>query len=88
MKVKTAIRNTPKRLCIWALIVAALLTIPLFFHWPWTWHDFVFGALMLFGSATVYEVTTRNMQNARHRLIVGGLIFIVLATIWVILATG
>ncbi|MBX4212262.1 hypothetical protein KW787_02285 [Candidatus Pacearchaeota archaeon] len=81
-------RNITKRLSVWAIIVAVVLMIPLLAKWPWTGSDFVFGAVMLFGSATVYELITRNMNNIRHRIAVGIVVFVILATIWVILATG
>ena len=81
-------RNITKRLGIWALIVAALLMIPLIAKWPWTLSDFIFGAIMLFGSATIYELVTRNMKNAKYRLAVGIAILVILAIVWVGAATG
>ncbi len=81
-------RNITKRLSVWAVLVAAVLTIPLFFQWPWTPGDFVFGAVVLFGFATVYELVTRNMKDSKHRMIAGAIVFAILAFVWVGAATG
>lgn len=81
-------RNITKRLAVWALIVAAVLMIPLLASWPWTTGDFVFGAVVLFGFATMYELITRNMQDPKQRMITGAIVFAVLAFFWVGAATG
>ncbi len=81
-------QNITKRLSVWAVIVAAVLTIPLLAKAPWTGSDFVFGAVLLFGSATVYELATRTMSNKNQRIAVGVAVFMVLAIIWVAAATG
>lgn len=73
---------------MWAIIVAAVLLIPLVTKAPWTGSDFVFGAILLFGSATVYELATRNMSNKNHRIAVSIAVLAVLAFIWVAAATG
>ena len=96
-------RNTAKRLVVWAIIVAALLVIPFLLmkfqiavHDPgsgseqvnWTVGDFIFAGVLLFGSATVYELATRNMSSSSRRFIVGAAVFVVLAIIWIGGATG
>lgn len=81
-------RNIKKRLSVWALIVAAVLLIPYFFMPLWTPGDFVFAAVVLFGSAFVYEMVTKNMANYNHRLTAGFIVAAVLAFIWVGAATG
>jgi hypothetical protein len=77
-----------RRLGVWALIVAAVLIIPLLGNWPWTGSDFVFGAVLLFGSATVYELATRNLKDNSRRFAIAFAVVIVLAFIWVGAATG
>ena len=84
----TSVRNTPKRLAIWAAIVAAILMIPLLAKFPWTGSDFIFAGVMLFGSATVYEFATRNMKNSTHRVLVALAVLLVLGFIWGLAATG
>lgn len=81
-------RNITKRLSIWAIIVAAVLMIPVVGRWPWDETDFIFGFVLLFGSASVYEFVTKKMIDKNQRMIVGTAIFIVLAILWVGAATG
>lgn len=81
-------QSTIKRLAVWAVIVAVVLMMPYLAKWPWTPSDFVFGAVVLFGSATVYELATRNMSNKNHRIAIGIAVCLVLAVIWVGAATG
>lgn len=81
-------RNIVKRLSVWALIVAAVLMIPLVAQWPWTGGDFVFGVVMLFGSAVIFELITRKMESKQQRIIVGAIVFVILAALWVLAATG
>lgn len=93
MKTKSAIveknaKNLPQRLGMWALLVAVLLTIPVFARWPWGSEDFVAASIMLFGSASIYELVTLQMSNKTQKLIAGSIIFVILTTVWVLLATG
>lgn len=81
-------RNITKRLTIWAFIVAGVLMIPLLAEAPWTKYDFIFGAIILFGTAFIYEITTRNMSNRNHRIITGIITAVILAFIWIGAATG
>lgn len=75
-------KNVAKRLSVWAGIVAAILAIPFFTKAPWTAGDYIFAGVVLFGSATVYEVTTRNIEDSRHRFAVGAAVAFVLMAIW------
>ena len=59
-----------KRLTVWALIVTAILLIPYLGKFPWTASDFIFSGVVLFGSAAVYEFTTKNMGSKTHRIAV------------------
>ncbi len=77
-----------KRLGVWAVIVAAVLMIPVIGNWPWTASDFALGFSLLFGSAIVYELLTRNTYDQNRRIAIGAAVFAVLAAIWVMLATG
>ncbi len=81
-------RNTRKRLTVWAIIVGAILMIPLVTRAPWTTGDFIFGAVVLFGCATVYELTTRNMCNKNHRIAVGVIVATTLVCIWGLAVSG
>lgn len=84
----TTQRNITKRLSLWAVVVAAILMIPLLANAPWTGGDFVFGTVVLFGLAIVYELATRNMSNIKYRAAVGaGVLFVIFLVIaWA--ATG
>ena len=68
-----------RRLSVWAIVVAALLMIPLLANAPWTRGDFVFGAIALFGAATVYELVTPHMSDKRHRIAVGVAVLVAIA---------
>lgn len=81
-------RNITKRLSVWAILVALILMIPLFANAPWTPGDFVFAAILLFGSAFVYEFATRNMINKNKRIVVGVVVLGVLLFVWAGAATG
>jgi cation transport ATPase len=75
-------KNIYKRLSLWALIVAAVLSIPYLAKFPWTMSDFVFAGVVLFGAATVYELTTKNLRNKTHRIAVGIGVATVIFFIW------
>jgi hypothetical protein len=86
-------RNITKRLSVWAIVVAAVLMIPLIAmrfttEVNWTAGDFIFGAIVLFGFAAIYEVATRNIVNKNDRIAVAVAVFLVLAFVWVGAATG
>ncbi len=74
--------NTTKRLGMWAALVASILMLPLLANAPWTISDFIFAGVVLFGSASVYEFTTKNMNNKTHRMVVGIGVLTVVLLIW------
>jgi hypothetical protein len=81
-------RNSTKRLSIWACVVAAILMIPYVAKFPWTGSDFVFAGVVLFGCASVYELTTRNMKDRNDRIMVAIAVLTVLIFIWGLAVTG
>ncbi|HEX6173631.1 MAG TPA: hypothetical protein VF089_06420 [Candidatus Binatia bacterium] len=86
-------QNITKRLRVWAIIVALLLLVPLVAmqftdEVVWTRSDFVVAGVLLFGSALVYELATRNMSHAKKRIAVGIVVVVVLLWLWAELAVG
>lgn len=82
--ITTPKRNIPKRITIWAGVVTAILMIPLITNAPWTGSDFIFAGIILLMCATVYELSTKNMSNVKHRASVaaGVILFIFLVMGW------
>lgn len=80
--------NIKKRLVSWLIVVVIFLTIPFFANWPWTGMDYLFGFVMLYGAACVYELATRNVIEKKKKIIVGISVFIILTVLWVGAATG
>ena len=54
----------------------------------WTLSDFVFAGTPLFGSGLAYSLITRKMSDSGHRIIVGIVVFIILALTWGAATTG
>lgn len=81
-------RNVVKRLGVWLLITGGILMIPLIANFPWTVSDFVFGFILLFGSASAYEMLTRSMADGGRRARIGLAVLFVLLFLWVGGATG
>lgn len=86
-------RNVKKRLGVWAVVVAVILSIPLLamqFNTGVNWGlmDFVTAGCLLFGCALVYELATKKMINPKHRVAVGIAVTVVLLYLWVELAVG
>lgn len=78
----TTQRNIPKRLSVWAMIVVAILMIPLLTKAPWTGSDYVFAGIVLSLCAITYEMITRNMSNPKQRAAVGtGVLFFIFMVI-------
>lgn len=71
-----------KRLVAWALVVAAILSIPLLAQWPWTISDFIFAGVVLFGSATVYELASQKVTNSAYRIAIGVAVAAAVVLIW------
>jgi hypothetical protein len=81
-------KKTTKRLMVWAITVAVILLIPFLTNMPWTGSDFVFAGVLLFGSAFVYEMLTKDLVDSRRRKITGLVVLGILGFIWVGAATG
>lgn len=82
-----------KRLLTWALIIAALLMVPLIAmqfstEWNWDLFDFVFMGMLLFGSALIYELITKKIHNASYRIAVGIAVVTTIVIIWINGAVG
>ena len=90
----TNMQNITKRLSVWAVIVAALLSIPFVAMRlgaagvNWSRNDFITAGCLLFGSALVYELATRKATTTRRRVAVGIAVATVLVYVWVELAVG
>ncbi len=54
--------------------------------WNWSWNDFLFAWVFWVVMATCILVLTRLV--AKYRLVIGTLVFLVFAALWVTLATG
>lgn len=86
-------QNLTKRLLMWAIAVAALLMVPLVAmqfttEVQWTGFDFIFAAVLLFGTALAYELISRKFSNAAYRFAVALAVVMVLLLIWVNGAVG
>lgn len=71
-----------QRLSMWAVVVTAILLIPLLARAPWTMFDFVFAGGVLFGAATIYEVATKNRSEKTYRMTVAAVVLIGVLAIW------
>ena len=86
-------QNITKRLSVWAIIVALILLVPLVAmqftdEVNWTRSDFVIAGVLLFGSALIYELATKNMSTPKNRLAIGIVVPVVLLWLWAELAVG
>ena len=54
----------------------------------WTLLDFVTAGSLLFGSALVYELATRNMITIKYRVAIGVVVMTALLYLWAELAVG
>jgi len=82
-----------RRLLIYAIVTGFILMIPLIAmqfttEVNWTGSDFVVAGTLLFGSALVYELASRNVSSPRTRLVIAFIVLAILAFIWVGAATG
>ena len=76
-----------------AALTAMLLLVPLLAmqvsaEWRWGPGDFVAAGALLFGAGMAWVLATRGARTTGHKLLVAGLVFAVLATVWVELAVG
>jgi hypothetical protein len=86
-------RNIRRRLVVWVIIVALILLVPLVAmqftdEVNWTRSDFVVAGVLLFGSALIYELATKNMSKPENRLAIGIVVAVVLLWLWAELAVG
>jgi hypothetical protein len=77
-------KNIVKKVSIRAIVIVAILLIPVVFRFPWTGSDFVFAGAVLSGCAGMYEFLTRNMNTAPSKMVVAVaiLFFIILILGW------
>ncbi|MBI5139315.1 hypothetical protein HZA26_01760 [Candidatus Nomurabacteria bacterium] len=81
-------KNSVLKIMGWA---GAALIIPLLGNqfvegWNWNWNEFVFAWVFWVVMATTILFLTR--QIPKYRIIVGIVVFLIFAGIWVMLATG
>ena len=81
-------QNITRRLSVWAIVVAALLMIPLLGKWPWTGSDFVFAGILLFGTGLTYELVARKGGTIAYRAAVGVACATGLLLAWINAAVG
>ncbi len=72
---------------------AIILLIPLFGNtfvdgWNWGFWDFVFAATFFVNTGLIYSFGISKIRNKTTKIGVGVLVALVLAFIWVVLATG
>ena len=82
-----------KRLIVWALVVALILTVPLVAmqfssEWNWDPFDFVFMVTLLFGAGLTYELISRITSNFAYRFAVGSAVATAVLLIWANAAVG
>ncbi|MBP6084725.1 hypothetical protein KA517_00610 [Candidatus Gracilibacteria bacterium] len=82
-----------KRLLTWALIIAALLMVPLVAmqfssEWDWNWFDFAFMGCLLLGSALIYELIAPKKHNDTYRIAVGIAVVTTIVITWINGAVG
>jgi hypothetical protein len=75
------------------LAVAALLTVPLTAmqftsEVSWTASDFIIAGVLLLFFGALFVASQRMFALTRHRVIAGGVVALVLLTVWVELAVG
>lgn len=88
-------KNTSKGYKIKRILIntAIILLIPLFGEifidgWNWGLGGFVFATVFFIFTGLIYSFGVSRIRNKTGRITVGILIALVLASIWVMLATG
>lgn len=76
-----------------ASIVGFILLIPLFGNlfvdgWNWSLGDFIFAAIMLFGTGLLIDLVFRKFHNKFYRLIGVTIVILAFLVIWAELAVG
>lgn len=87
-----------KRLRIWAVVIAVLISIPLTLTalgdripnngWHWEFPDCIFAYVVLFGAACTYELISANAKNSAYKIAAGIGVFGALALLWINAAVG
>jgi hypothetical protein len=86
-------KNIQRRLAVWAIIIVAVLLVPLVAmqftnEVVWTLGDFIIAGCLLFGSAVIYELATRRITDSKRRIIIGAVVLTGLLYFWAELAVG
>jgi len=86
-------QNIVRRVGVWSLVVALILTVPLIAmqmttEVDWTLGDFVVIGILLFGAALAYELVARRIPHTAHRLLVGAVFLLGVLIMWADLAVG
>jgi hypothetical protein len=81
-------KNSVLTIMAWA---AVALIIPLLGNqfiegWNWSWNDFVFAWVFWVIMATTILFLTR--RATKYKVVIGTIVFLFFAAIWVMLATG
>lgn len=79
-----------------AFVVGLLLLIPLILtirdgkiegvEWNWSFGDFVFAFIILFGGGATFELLGRRVSKIEHKIAIGALVATVIFLIWIELA--
>jgi len=90
---KTLLNKPNGRLIIILAIATALLLVPfvgmLFTkEVKWTLSDFVVAAVLLYGTAFLFELIMRKIRTTKYRVIAFIILFVSLILIWAELAVG
>lgn len=56
--------------------------------WNWHWNEYLFAYGIWTVFALIYVRLTKNTVDSNRRILIGVAVFLVLAFIWVVLATG
>ncbi len=80
-------RRSYWRIAAWAT-AALILLLPLVAGADWTLGDFVFAAMLLFGSLGAYELVVRMTRNTAYRAGMGVAIVAAFLLVWVNAAVG
>ncbi len=86
-------RGSAWRLGLWALLTASILAVPLVAmqftrEVNWTGFDFVFAAILIFGSGSVFELLTRHASSIAYKAGIGFAMLAGFLLIWVNGAVG
>lgn len=86
-------RARPRRLAIWAVVVALILLIPVVGmqvsdEWDWSPFDFIFATVVLFGAALAYELVAGRGGTAAYRVATGIAVATALVLVWINAAVG